>query len=166
MATEVSLFSAAESLDLVQLLLGQLTRGLAALDFYRCSMMFNRCNHLGIRERGDVAGACEVGDARDDTAHDLARTGLGHIGHDPHVLRPRDLADQLVDRRRDLVLDLLARLEPRFQSYVHFDGPAPQIIHHGYCGRLGDLLDGECCRLELLGAEPMPRYVDDVIDAS
>src|ERR1700680_2191170 len=57
-------------------------------------MMLDGLDDFGVGERGDVAWAGEVGDAGDDTAHDLARAGLGHVGHDPDVLRPGDLADQ------------------------------------------------------------------------
>ena len=64
----------------------------------------------------------------DHPAHDLPGPGLGHVRHDPHVLRPGDLADLGLDRLGDLVLDLVARREAGLERDVHLDDPAADVV--------------------------------------
>src|SRR5438105_9842024 len=94
-----------------------------------------------VRQRGDVAGAGEVRNAGDDAAHDLPGARLRHVGHDPDVLRPRDLSDQPLDRGDDFLLDVLARLQAWLEGDVYLDRTAADFVDYGYGGRFGDLLD-------------------------
>ena len=64
----------------------------------------------------------------------------------------------------DLLLDLLARGEAGLERDVHLDDPAAELVDHRHRGGLGDLVDGEAGRLELLGAQPVPGDVDHVVD--
>ena len=129
-------------------------------------MTLDGCHYLWIREGGDVARAREVRDAGDDAAHDLARASLGHVRHDPDVLRPGDLADQALDRGRDLLFDLLARLHARLERYVDLHRPSSQVVDNRHRGGFGNLLDCQAGGLELLGAQPVPGNIDHVVDAS
>src|SRR6266540_1419734 len=126
-------------------------------------MLADVLDDLRVREGGHVADVGEVGDRGDDPAHDLAGAGLGHVRDDPDVLGPGDLADLGVDRLGHLLLEVLARRVPRLQRDVHLDRPAPQLVHHRDRGGLGDLLDGDGRRLELLGPEPVASHVDDIV---
>src|SRR5260370_36520355 len=100
-------------------------------------MMLDGRHYLWIGERGDVARAREVGDAGDDPAHDLARAGLGHVRVDPYVPGSGDLADQALDRGRDLVFDLLSRPQARLVRALDLHRPSsPDVEHwHGACFR-------------------------------
>src|SRR5664280_1562696 len=89
---------------------------------------------VGIGERGYVANVGEVRNRRDDSAHNLSRTGLGHVGHDPDILGSGDLANLGLDHSRHLVRDAV-----------------------------GVGIDHEGGRLELLGAQTVPRDVDHVV---
>src|SRR5438034_2539604 len=129
-------------------------------------MMPDLFHDLGVGQRGDVADVGEVGHGRDDPAHDLAGPGLRHVGDDPDVLRPRDLADHGLDRLADLDRHLVARLEARLERYVYLDEAAADVVDDRHRGRLGDLGHGERGRLDLLGAQPVPGHVDHVVHAA
>jgi len=60
-----------------------------------------------IGERGDVPGVHTVRNGGQDTAHDLAGAGFGHVRHDVDALWARDFADHGFDGGDDLVDDLL-----------------------------------------------------------
>src|SRR6266498_1500667 len=118
---------------------------------------------LGVGEGGHVADIGKVGDRGDDPAHDLAGASLGHVRDDPDVLWPGDLADLGVDRLDNLLLEVLARGIPWLQRDVHLDRAAADLVDHRHRGRLGDLLDRDGRRLELLGPEPVAGHVDDIV---
>src|SRR5271169_5240544 len=48
---------------------------------------------VGIGQRSDIAGVHTIGDGSEDAPHDLARTSLGHVGHEVDSFRPRNLAN-------------------------------------------------------------------------
>src|SRR5271166_1007641 len=154
----------AERLDLGRFGLGELARHLAVRGLGRLYLVPDVLDDLGVGQRGDVADVGEVGDGRDDPAHDLAGPGLGHVGDDPDVLRPGDLPDYGLDRLADLGRHLVARLEARLEGDVDLDDPAADVVDDGYRGRLGDLGHGERGRLDLLGAQPVAGHVDHVVD--
>src|SRR5438552_5118516 len=160
------LLGLSERLDFLLFLGCELPRALSPLDLLGLDLLPDRVNNLRIRERRDVAGTREVGDAGDDPPHDLARPSLRHIRDDPDILRPGDFADQLLDRTRHLVFELLAGFLPRLERDVHLHRLAPHLVDHRHRRSFGHLLDREACRFELFGAKPMPGYVDHVIDAS
>src|SRR6516165_2217716 len=62
--------------------------------------------------------------------------------------------------------DILARLEPRFQRYVEVRDLAFDLVSGGDHGRLGDLVNQQTSRLDLLGAKPVPGNVDDVVNST
>src|SRR6266542_2836375 len=154
----------AERRDLLLLLLGELARALPAGELLALHVMPDVLDDLGVRERCRVADVGEVGDRGDHPAHDLARAGLRHVRDDPHVLRARDLPDLLIDRVADLLLDFLARAEPRLERAVHLHDLAAELVNHRDRGGLGDLLDGAARRLDLLRAQPVPGDIDHVVD--
>src|SRR6266545_5545514 len=119
---------------------------------------------FGVRQRGHVADVGEVGDRSDDSAHDLPGASLGHVRDDPNVLRPRDLADLNLDRLGHLLLDVPAGRDPWLQRHIYLDGSAAELVDDRDRGGLGDLLDGDARRLELLGSQPVPGHVDHVVD--
>src|SRR5262245_1285313 len=122
-------------------------------------------DHVGIRQRRDVADLHLVRYGGKDAAHDLARPRLGHVRDDVHRLRARDLADHRLDRRNDLLDDLLARRVRRLERDVDLGNAALDVVHdRNDCG-LRDLRNGQASGLELLGAQPMARHVDHVVDA-
>ena len=63
-----------------------------------------------------------------------------------------------------LVCHLVARLVSRLERDVHLDHPAADVVDHRNRGGLGDLGHGQRGGLELLGAQPVPGHVDDVVD--
>src|SRR5579875_894891 len=159
------LLGAAKGLYLFQLLFGERPRSLAARAFLCIDLAPDRLHDLGVGQGGDVTHIGEVGDARDDPAHYLARAGLGHVGDDPDVPRPGHLADLALDGRLGFVLYLLAGRVPRLQRDVHLHHAAPGLVHDRHRGRLGHLGDGEHRRLQFLGAQPVTGHVDHVVDA-
>src|SRR5580700_1423914 len=155
-----------EGLDLVFLGLAQLAGYLALGALGGLDLLADLVHDLRVGERGDVAGVGEVGGRGDHAAHDLAGPGLRHIGDDPDVLRPGDLADVGFDRLLDLVLDVGRGLDPGLERDVHLDRPAADVVDDRDRRRLGDLADGQRRGLELLGSEPVPGHVDHVVDAA
>src|SRR5665648_446409 len=154
----------AERRDLLQLLRGELARSLATGHLLTLDVLADVLDDLGVRQRGRVSDIGEVRDRGDDPAHDLSGARLRHVRNDPDVRRARDLPDMALDRLAHLLLDLAARAEAGLERHVHLDGPAANVVdHRDGCG-LGDLLDGDACRLELFGAEPVPGDVDHVVD--
>src|SRR5271166_3642681 len=119
---------------------------------------------VGIGQRRDIAGILVVRDGRQDAAHELARTRLRHVRHDHDVAgasnRP-DLPDHGVLYS---FAQLLAWLVPWFQRHVEIGGPAFDFVFRRYHCRFGDLLHEQAGRLDLLGPEPVPGDVDDVVD--
>src|SRR5207302_562859 len=79
-----------------------------------------------------------------------------HVRDDPYVLRSGDLADVLLDLGGDLLRDLLAGLVTGLERDVHLDHLAAGLVDHRNRGGLGDLLDLNRGRLELLGPQPLP----------
>src|SRR5262249_17986488 len=75
-------------------------------------------DHVGIRQRRDVADLHLIRYGGEDATHDLARPRLGHVRDDVHRLRARDLADHRLDRRDDLLDDLLVRRVRRLEGDV------------------------------------------------
>src|SRR5207248_2150102 len=84
--------------DLGLLRLGQFARHVTLGHLDRLDLAADAVDDLGVGQGGDVADAGEVGHRGDDPAHDLPGPGLGHVRHDPHILRPGDLADLGLDR--------------------------------------------------------------------
>src|SRR5271165_2287032 len=144
----------AEGLDLGELGLAQLARDLALGDLGALHLLPDLLHDLGVGERGD------------DAAHDLAGPGLRHVGDDPDVPRAGDLADVGLDRVLDLRLDLRCGGEAGLERDVHLDHAAADVVDDRDRRRLRDLLHGQRRRLQLLGAEPVAGYVDDVVDAA
>jgi hypothetical protein len=72
-------------------------RGASPLAVFALHLVPEAVQDLGVGQGGHVSDVGEVGDSRDDPAHDLAGAGLGHVRHDPYPLRPGDLADLLQD---------------------------------------------------------------------
>src|SRR5262249_15325029 len=128
--------------------------------------MADRFHDLRIGEGRDIARAGEVRDAGHNAAHDLPRTCLRHIRHYPHVFRPSNPANDRLDRAGDATLSFSGGRVTRLQCDIHLDGSAPELVHHGYRRRLGDLLDGQAGGLELFSAQTVTGDVDHVIDAA
>src|SRR5215216_4367218 len=163
-APSTRLLGLTEPLDLLLLLPRQLARSLAAGHLLALDLVPDLVDDLRVRQRAHVSYVGEVGDPGNDPAHDLSGAGLRHVVDDPDALRSRDLADLRLDPLGHLVRDLLARAETGLQRDVHLDRPAPHLVDHRDRGRLGDLVDGDARRLELLGAQPVPGHVDHVVD--
>src|SRR3990172_9044418 len=136
----VTLLGPTERLDLLDLLRRQRARNLAARHLLALHVVANVLHDLGVRERGRVPHVGEVGDGRDDPAHDLAGPGLGHVRDDPDVLRARDPPDHGLDRLDHLLRHVLARDEPRLERDVHLHGPAAKLVHDRHRSGLPDLL--------------------------
>src|SRR6266487_2508971 len=153
-----------ERLDLLEFLRRKLAWSLAAGHLLVVDVVSDVVDDLGVRQRGYVPNVGEVGDAGDNPAHDLPGARLGHVRDDPDVLRSRDLPDLPLDRLEYLLLDVFARGEARLQRDVHLDGTAANLVDDWDRGGLGDLLDGDARRLELLGAQPVAGHVDHVVD--
>src|SRR5437773_463478 len=66
----------------------------------------------------------------------------------------------------DLLLELRAGAIARLQRDVHLDDAAADLVDDRDRRGLGNLVDGDGRRLELLGSEPVPGDVDDVVDAA
>ncbi len=60
----------------------------------------------------------------------------------------------------------IARLLTGLDRHIHLDDLAAGLVDHRHGGGLGDLLDLDRGRLELLGPEPVARDVDHVVDAA
>src|SRR5215470_9104799 len=155
-----------EGLDLLVLGLGQLSGLLALADLLALHAVTDALHDLGVGQRGGVADVGEVGDRGDHPAHDLPGPGLGHVRHDPHVLRPGDLADLDLDRLGDLAGHLVAGHEAGLERDIHLDRPAADVVHHRDRRRLRDLGHGQRRGLDLLGAQTVPGHVDHVVDAA
>src|SRR5215510_5447686 len=128
--------------------------------------MTDALDDLRVGQRGDVPDVGEVGHRRDHPAHDLPGPGLGHVRHDPHVLRPRDLADLGLDRLGDLAGHLVAGHVAGLERDVHLHRAAADVVHHRDRGRLRDLGHGQGRGFDLLGAQPVPGHVDHVVHAA
>src|SRR5215469_4888576 len=153
-------------LDLGPLRLRPLSRRFALRYLRALYLLADSLDHLGVGERGDVADVSEIRRRCDDPAHDLARSGLGHVRYDPHVLRPGDLADLGLDRGDDLRLHVRPSPVAGLERDVHLDHPAADVIDDRHRGGLGHLWYRQRCRLQFLGAEPVAGHVDDVVDAT
>src|SRR5580700_6150167 len=155
-----------EGLDLVFLGLAQLAGYLALGALGGLDLLADLVHDLRVGERGDVAGVGEVGGRGDHAAHDLAGPGLRHVGDDPDVLRPGDLADVGFDGHLDLVFHLGGGGEAGLERDVHLDHAAPDVVDDRDRGGLRDLVHRKRDGLELLGAEPVAGHVDHVVDAA
>src|SRR5215472_9860086 len=162
-ARAIAVVLGAELGDLLHLGLAQLARQLALGNLRALHVVPYPLDHLGVGKRRDVADIREVGHGRDYPAHDLPRPGLRHVRDDPDVLRPGDLANLDLDGAADLRLDTVRR-RARLQRDVHLHDAAPDVVDHRNRGGLGNLGDGQRGGLELLGTEPVPGHVDDVVD--
>ena len=134
--------------------------------FFALHQLAHLFHHVGIGQGGDVPGIHAIGNGGEDAAHEFAGPRLGHVGNDVDVLGPGNLADDGFDRLVDLIDDLLARLDSWLQGDIDFGHAALDLVDHGYDCGFGNLLDGEACGLDLLGAQAVAGDVDDVIHAS
>src|SRR5215216_6175862 len=107
-APSTRLLGLTEPLDLLELLLRQLARRLAAGHLLTPDLVCDLVDDLRVRQRAHVSDLGEVGGRGDNSAHDLSGAGFRHVRDDPDLLRSRDLADLVVDRLGHLLLDLLA----------------------------------------------------------
>ena len=80
------------------------------------------------------------------------------------MLGPGDLADLGLDPGDDLFLQRLAAVDAGLERDVKIGHPALDLIDHRHHRRLGDLIDRERGRFQLLGAEPVPGDIDDVVE--
>src|SRR6266567_8916166 len=101
---------------------------------------------LRVRQRRNVSNIGEVAASRKNSAHDLARTRLGHILDDPDILRPRNLPNLGINRPGHFLLNVPTWTEPRLQSNIHLNNPATQIIYQRHSSSLGYLFDDKARR--------------------
>ena len=118
-----------EGRDLLLLFLGQALRHVLAASLLR---RLAPGRGSGRRPPGwracDFADVGEVRDPGDHPAHDLARTGLRHVGHDPHVLGSRDLADVLARSASATFFAILsASLRCRGLSETYISTTLPRV---------------------------------------
>src|SRR5215469_1072169 len=89
-------------------------------------------HYVRISEGRDVPGSAPVRDSSEDTAHELARARLRHIGNDMDVLWPSDLANDGFDRLIHLIDNLLARLHSRLESDVDLGHAFLDLVDNGH----------------------------------
>src|SRR2546429_2788669 len=153
-----------KQLDLLDLRFRECAWNLATGHLLALDLAAYALDDLRIGKRRDVSYIGKVGDRRKDTAHDLARAGLGHIRDDPAILRPRDLPDLRLNRPGHFLLNVLTRLDPGLQGNVHLNDPTAKLVQQRDRGSLGNLFDGEGRRLNLFRSEPVPGHIDHIVD--
>src|SRR5579883_3081607 len=158
------LLGAAEQLDLLNLLGSKFARHLATIQFLPLNLPANALDDLRVGQRRHVTHVGKVADRGQHTAHNLARTRLGHIGDDPTVLRPRDLANLRLDGPGYFLLNLLAWLDPRLQRDIYLHHAPAQLVEQGNRSGFGNLIDGQAGRFDLFGAQAMAGHIDNIID--
>src|SRR5208337_2396466 len=126
----------------------------------------NLIDDFGVGQRRDVAFILVVRDRREHAAHDLAGTGLRHVGHDQDTARAGNGSDLTDHGLLYSLADVLARLVPGLQRYVEVRDLAFDLVSGGDHGCLGDLLHQQTCRLDLLRPEPVSGDVDDIVDST
>src|SRR5437879_5870725 len=126
----------------------------------------NLLDNVGIGEGGDVAGVHAVRNGGQDTAHDLAGAGFGHVRYDVDALGARDFADHGFDGGDDLVDDLLVGRQAGFDGDVDLGDAALDFVDDGNDGGFSDFWDAKAGGFDLFCAEAMAGDVDDVVDAA
>src|SRR5258708_18062143 len=129
-------------------------------------MMADSLDDLRVGKRRDVSNVGEVGARSKDPAHDFARAGFGHICNDPDIPRSRDRTNLRLNCPGHLCLNVLTRVEPRLQCNVHLNNPTAKLVYERYRSGLGNLFDGEACRLNFFRAESVPGHIDYIIDSA
>src|SRR5262249_20839198 len=121
---------------------------------------------LGIGQGRDVTGVLVVRDRPEHAAHDLARAGLGHVGHDHDPARPGDRTNLAHHRLLNALGDILARREAGFERDVEVGDTPLDLVPRRPHSSLCDLRHQQAGGFDLLGAEPVSGYVDHVVDAA
>src|SRR5271157_5478765 len=122
---------------------------------------------LLVHQRGHVTHVVGlVRQCREDPAHDLAGAGLGYVGHEVDVIRPRDLADGFLDGVLHGFFDRLARLKARREGDVDVGHLAPQVVFAWDDRSLGHLGYLEAAGFDLLGAQTVASDVNHVVHAT
>src|SRR6266566_9313197 len=135
-------------------------------DFELGLRLSNLIDDFGIGQRRDVAGIFVVRNRRKHAAHDFAGTGFRHVGHDHDTARARNGPNLTDHGILHALADFLARLAPRLERYVKVRDLAFDLVSGGDHGRLGDLLNQQAGGFDLLGAEPVPGDIDDVVNST
>src|SRR6266852_142190 len=126
----------------------------------------NLLDHVGIRERRDVADVLPVRNRSQDAAHDLPGARLGHVGHDIHIFRSRDLADQILVRLDHAFDDLLTGLIAGLERDIDLGHAPLELVGDRDRRGFGDFWHRQARGLDLLGAEAMAGDVDDIVNAA
>src|ERR1700719_2415417 len=79
--------------------------------------------------------------------------------------RACDFADHGFYCGNDFILHRFTRWNSRFQRNINFRYAAFHFVHHRYDRGFRNFWNGEARGFQLLGAEPMARDVDDIVDA-
>src|SRR5207342_2850387 len=87
-------------------------------DFGLVLHISNLIDDFGVGQRRYVAFILVVRDRREHAAHDLAGTGLRHVGHDHDTARAGNGPDLTDHGILHALADVLARLEPGLKRYV------------------------------------------------
>ncbi len=101
-----------------------------------------------------------------NTAHDLAATGLGQIRNDVDSLGGREGTDALAHLQDEFLAEGVVRLVTVLDGYKCVDSLAGKLISNTHDGRLGNRVMLDKRGLDLGSGQAVARHVDDIVDTA